>query len=119
MIQFSFIPQSDLKFGQLVFSLIYPDYTYNYTDTIAVVLDPSLDPTITSISLQSASPILKQNMVITGSSFDIDPENMRAYLYFAGNDTKKYELGILSVANSSAMAVVLGGGRTGNYNVRV
>lgn len=56
---------------------------------------------------------------MTGTNFDLNPSNMRAYLYFASNLTQKYELGILSVASSTQMTVVLGGGRSENYYLRI
>lgn len=45
---------------------------------------------------------------------------MRAYLYFASNQTMKYEITILpDGASSTQIKCLLGGGRTGNYNLRV
>jgi hypothetical protein len=54
---------------------------------------------VTALSIQSASPIVKQNLVVTGTNFDLSASNMNVFLYFAGNLTKKYQLGILSVAS--------------------
>lgn len=44
---------------------------------------------------------------------------MRVFLYFATNVTQKYELGILSVTSATSMTCVLGGGRVGDYFIRV
>jgi hypothetical protein len=82
-------------------------------------LSPSLDPSVTSLSIYSASPILKQNLVVTGTNFKTDSSLMKVYLYFASNNTQKYELGILSADSSTSMTVVLGGGRTEDYYLRV
>jgi hypothetical protein len=79
---------------------------------------PSLDPSVTGLERQSASPIVKQNIIITGTNFETDASLMKVYLYFASNLTQKYELGILSVQSATQMTVVLGGGRTGDYYLR-
>jgi hypothetical protein len=89
------------------------DATNRYT------LNPALDPSVTALSLISASPIVKQNIVITGTNFDINPTKMRVFLFFASNHTQKYELGILSVGSTTSMTCVLGGGRVGDYFIRV
>jgi hypothetical protein len=103
----------------LTYALRYPSYSYTLNSNINIILNPSLDPSVTALSIQSASPILKQNIVVTGTNFDLDASNMRAYLYFQSNNTLKYELGVLSVATSTSMTCVLGGGRTGDYFLRV
>lgn len=38
---------------------------------ITFVFDATLDPTIVSLSITSASPIIKQNIDIVGTNFDI------------------------------------------------
>jgi hypothetical protein len=122
-VDFSFSPQ-DSSIGDQTTDLTYTinnlggPYTYHDTNNI-YSLSASLDPIVSGLSIQSASPILKQNIVVTGSNFDSDALNMRVFLYFASNLTQKYELGILSVADSTSMTVVLGGGRTGDYYLRV
>jgi hypothetical protein len=77
--------------------------------------DPSLTPAVTSLSLHSASPILKTHIDVVGSGFT---SSIKAYLYNA-TGSQKYELTVVSVANSSFMTCILGGGRSGEYFVRV
>lgn len=74
---------------------------------------------MTALSIQSASPIVKQNIIVTGTNFETDKSLMKVYLYFASNLTQKYELGIFSADSATQMTVVLGGGRTEEYNLRV
>ena len=78
------------KAATVTFQLDYPPYSYSFTYTTPVSFDQSLDPTVTALSLQSASPILKQTIVVTGTNFNTDITKMRAYLYFASNQTMKY-----------------------------
>lgn len=81
--------------------------------------DPALDPTVTALSVTSASPILSQNIDITGTNFKTDASKMRVFLYDAVSLTQKYELGILHAYSETSMRCVLGGGRSGSYYVRV
>ncbi len=78
------------KAATVTFQLDYPTYSYSFTYTTPVSFDKSLDPTVTALSLQSASPILKQTIIVTGTNFNTDITKMRAYLYFASNQTMKY-----------------------------
>jgi hypothetical protein len=76
-----------------------------------------LTPTVTSLSVTSASPILKTDLIIQGSLFG-NLKDTQVFLYDS-NGTVKYELTIREIYNSSSMKVILGGGRTGNYSVRI
>jgi hypothetical protein len=78
------------KTATVIFQLDYPTYSYSYTYSTLISFDKSLDPTVTALSLQSASPILKQTVVVTGTNFVTDITKMKAYLYFASNQTMKY-----------------------------
>jgi len=44
---------------------------------------------------------------------------MKVYLYNKTDLTQKYELGIISITDSTQMRCVLGGGRSGEYYLRV
>jgi hypothetical protein len=72
-------------------------------------------PQINSLSTHSASPILKGSITITGTLFTTEP-NTRVYL--VQNGVKKYELGITSFSTTEIQCV-LGGGKTGVYNVQI
>lgn len=78
--------------------------------------DPTLSPLVSQLSLTSASPVLKQSMVITGSNFG-DLAHTQVFLYDV-NETQQYELTVQSVT-STTINVILGGGKSGEYNVRV
>jgi hypothetical protein len=119
--QFTFPPQSfnTDKTTTLTYLLTYAASSYTYADTAnTFTLSPSLDPSVTALSTQSASPILKQSIVITGSNFE-GILDMKVYLYFASNLTQKYELAIRSVTGTTSITALLGGGRSGDYYLRV
>lgn len=74
-------------------------------------------PRLNSLSISSASPVLKTDIVITGTTFGTDKSKVRVFLDSA---TKRevYELGVVSVTDTTVNAV-LGGGHVGQYFVRV
>lgn len=72
-------------------------------------------PTITSLSPNSSSPILKSTLTITGSNFG-SQANTKVYLSQEGSNV--YELGLISVS-STEITCILGGGLSGEYNVVV
>ena len=73
-------------------------------------------PVVVSISKNSSSPILKSTLIITGSKFS-NINKTKVYLT-AGAGYIKYELTIVSM-NSTSIECILGGGKTGSYNVTV
>lgn len=82
--------------------------TFNY--------DATISPLVASLSLSSASPIIKQTLRITGSNFNTMP-NVAVFLYDA-QGVQKYELTMIN-GTSTEIYCILGGGRTGDYYVRV
>ncbi len=94
LIQFTFPPidssVTSPKTTTINIELNYSSYVYTFSDTNTLTFDKTLDPTVTGLSVSSASPVLKQNIAITGSNFDASASNMKVYLYFASNNTKKY-----------------------------
>ena len=84
---------------------ISSDITYN----------PSIAPTVDSLSKLSSSPIMKTTMTITGTGFG-STSNTFVYLYQDGEE--KYELSTMTVS-STEITCILGGGKTGEYDVLV
>jgi hypothetical protein len=82
--------------------------TFNYNATIS--------PLVSSLSLSSASPIIKRTLHITGSNFNTLP-NVAVFLYDPSG-VQQYELTIIN-ATSTEIYCILGGGKTGDYYVRV
>lgn len=78
--------------------------------------DSSLLPVITSLSKTSSSPIVKSTLIITGTSFSTLAKTKVFLVDSSG--FRKYELTVVSVATTS-IECILGGGRTGTYNVVV
>jgi len=74
-------------------------------------------PRLNSISPATASPVLKTNIVITGTGFGTNKNVVHVFL---DSSTKRgvYELGVVSVTDTTVNAV-LGGGHVGDYFVRV
>lgn len=66
--------------------------------------------------MSSSSPILKQNLQISGSNF-LPTASIQAFLY----DTQGVQQYELTVVNSTSTVIncILGGGKTGSYYVRV
>lgn len=85
------------------------------TASITFSYDPSLTPTISSLSRTSASPILKTTLTITGSGFG-SQANTKVFL--SQNGVHVYELSLISVS-STEIVCILGGGKSGNYDVTV
>ena len=77
--------------------------------------DAGIAPVVSSLTKSSSSPILKSEMNITGSQFGT-LSNTRVYLYQDG--VQKYELNALEVS-STTIRCILGGGKTGEYDVLV
>jgi hypothetical protein len=75
---------------------------------------PATSPMIFSLSIRSASPILKSNLLISGSGFSILSQT-KVFLLDPYGD-RIYELAVLEVT-SNTVKCVLGGGRTGNYSL--
>ena len=86
------------------------------TSSIPFTYNAALGPSITSLSVTSSSPILKKSLVITGSSLG-NISSTTIFLYDE-NSTKKYELNAVEVS-STEITCILGGGRTGSYDVVV
>jgi hypothetical protein len=68
--------------------------------------------------MSTASPVLKQTMDISGSNFGTDDGELAVYLYDPESDSNLYELAIFTISDTD-MTVILGGGRTGDYKLRV
>ena len=77
--------------------------------------NPALTPTISSLSRDSSSPILKSTLVITGTNFGT-LEQVEVYLFQDG--VRKYYLTPTSASETSIICI-LGGGRSGHYDVVV
>ena len=78
--------------------------------------DPTIAPLVSGLSISEASPIMKQDITITGSNFE-SVSNLQVFLY---NTTGaiSYELTVVT-ATSTSIQCILGGGKTGDYLVRV
>ena len=85
------------------------------TATFTFTYDAGIAPSISSLNATSASPILKGQLMIQGSQFG-NVGNTYVYLYQGG--VKKYELNALEVS-ANQIRCVLGGGKTGEYDVLV
>ena len=83
--------------------------------TFTFAYDPSLSPQVTSLSKTSSSPILKSTITVTGSNFGAQASTN---VYLVQNGTKKYELSIISMTSTS-INCILGGGKSGIYDVVV
>lgn len=79
--------------------------------TFTFSYNAALGPQISSLSKTSSSPILKSTIGIVGTNFG---GSLKVFL--VQNETKKYELSVISV-NSTNIQCVLGGGRSGIYDV--
>lgn len=77
--------------------------------------NPAIAPQITSLSKTSSSPILKSSITITGSNYGTASTTK---VYLVQNSDKKYELSIVSITSTS-INCILGGGRSGVYDVVV
>ncbi len=67
------------------------------------------------MSKTSSSPILKSTITITGTNYGT---NSSTTVYLSQNNKNIYQLNILSISSTSITAV-LGGGRSGTYDVVV
>lgn len=85
------------------------------TASFTFAYNPALTPAITSLSKTSSSPILKSTLTITGTGFGTSGTTK---VYLAQNGVRRYELNTISVSSTS-IQVVLGGGKTGDYDVVV
>lgn len=76
----------------------------------------TISPEITSLSVTSSSPIVKKNLNITGTKFT-SSANTKVFLV---NSTghRSYELTVVEVT-STRIECILGGGKTGTYDVVV
>lgn len=93
-------------FGSL--SDTYDSFTYN-TDGV---------PTITSISPASGSPVIKQDLTITGTNFGTDRTAVKVYLNDATSGEMAYELYVTTCTDTEITAT-LSGGHSGAYKVVV
>jgi hypothetical protein len=59
------------------------------TTIFSFTFDATLNPTVTSLSFQSASPIMKQNLNVSGTNFGT-LNDTKAYLYSMTDNTKSY-----------------------------
>ena len=66
--------------------------------------------------MTSASPVLKQDIILTGSSFGTDVTAIKVFIYDNSTHSNLYELGIVSLTDTDITAR-LGGGRTGDYTI--
>ena len=64
-------------------------------------------PTVASLSINNASPVLKTPLTITGTNYGADTSKVHVYLYEAG--VKKYTLNVLS-STATEIQCTLGGG---------
>lgn len=71
-------------------------------------------PTISALSLTSSSPILKRDLVITGSNLGT-LSSTKIFLY-KKDGTRAYELNAVTVSPTE-ITCILGGGRVGAYDV--
>jgi hypothetical protein len=83
--------------------------------TFTFAYNPAIAPQITSLSKTSSSPILKSTITITGTNFGAQASTN---VYLVQNGENKYELGITSMTSTS-ISCVLGGGKSGIYDVVV
>lgn len=92
--------------------------TYNSltSNSVAFTYDPSIvTPTITGISPNSASPVLKTTMTVTGTGFGTDINQLAAYLV-NGTGFRVYQLNVLTASDTS-VSVRLSGGLSGAFTV--
>ena len=83
--------------------------------TFTFAYNPNIAPQITALSKTSSSPILKSAITITGSNFGTQASTN---VYLVQNGENKYELSITSMT-STTIDCILGGGRSGVYDVVV
>lgn len=72
-------------------------------------------PTVTSISPENSSPVKKETLTITGTNFGTDKSKIQVFL---DSPTQIYELNVNSVTETNIVCT-LGGGKVGNYKIRV
>lgn len=77
--------------------------------------NPSLATTVSALSKTSSSPILKSTIDITGTNFGTQSTTK---VFLVQDGSKKYELSIVSIS-STLISCILGGGRSGLYDVIV
>ena len=80
--------------------------------------DLSITPTITELSPRDASPVLKTNLEISGRNFGTDAQKVSVMLVSTSNDDMTHVCHTTEV-NDSLIKCRLGGGKTGEYSVRV
>lgn len=103
----------DLKIKLQKFTATSDIVTFTYTSTGV--------HRVTSISPDSASPVEKGTLTITGTGFGTDKSLIQVFLdeeVSAGQRTPKYELFVLSVTDTEVKAT-LSGGVVGDFYVRV
>ncbi len=104
-------PPSGSNLSSTEISVLFGNQTKNATFTY----DSSIGPIITSLSVISSSPIVKKLITITGSNFS---PSSKVNLTDRNDASRIYSLGIISV-NSTEIKAVLGGGKTGVYDLMV
>lgn len=75
-------------------------------------------PFITGLDKNEASPVLKGFLTITGQGFGSDENAVEVIITNPSSTLTVYRLGIYSISDTEIIAR-LGGGRTGNYQIRV
>lgn len=75
-------------------------------------------PFITGLDKNEASPVLKGFVTITGQGFGIDENAVEVIITSPSSTLTIYRLGIASITDTEIVAR-LGGGRTGDYQIRV
>lgn len=83
--------------------------------TFTFSYNPALALTVTSLSKNSSSPILKSTITITGTNLGTQGTT---FVFLVQNGVKKYELSVTSMTSTS-INCILGGGRSGIYDVVV
>lgn len=64
-----------------------------------------------------ASPVMKQTMVISGSNFGADKSLLEVWL--VKENVPTYQLNINDLTGGDTLTVTLGGGRVGEYKLRI
>ena len=75
-------------------------------------------PTITSLSKQTASPMIKSNVVVSGSGFGSDKQKLRCILQNIDDESIYLELNVYSAVDNEVMCII-GGGVQGNYELNI
>jgi hypothetical protein len=107
----SLITGQKIDEGSVTITLNGKSVTTTYTYTSVGV------PTITLLSPSTSSPVQKADLTITGTNFGVDSNKIKIYLD-KGTNLGVYELSVVSVTDTQIICV-LGGGRTGEYRVRI